>query len=135
MPALLILTEDHEAEVRWRATSALAAIPVTDGSVERLHELALHDDAELVRITAVESLRTLNAEPSKWIPSALMLLESDDRQIRIRAYRVLLECETHADAIRPRLEELLRDERRHVRDAARRLMWEWERVEDPPSTP
>lgn len=128
VPALLVLVDDQEAEVRMRAAAALAAIPSSNAAVDRLHEVATHDESEVVRITAVESLFRLDADASLTIPGALALLESEDRQVRIRAYRLLLENRTHADLILPRVEQLLQDERRYVRDTARRLLADWERT-------
>jgi HEAT repeat protein len=131
-PALLTLAQDNEAEVRRLAAVALVRVSGSADAVAALQSLAADDESELVRITAIESLRTLMAEPASWINAAIEVLRTDDRQVRIRAYRLLLEAREHADLILPRMMELEQDERRHVRDTARRFLEDWEAAEDSP---
>ncbi len=53
----------------------------------------------------------------------------EDRQLRIRGYRLLLELGEQAQPALPRLEELSRDPRPHVQDAARKALEQLGRVE------
>lgn len=131
-PALLTLAHDSDAEVRRLASVALVRVTGSADAVAALQTLATEDESELVRITAIESLRMLMAEPAITINAAFIVLQSDDRQVRIRAYRVLLECREHEDLILPRMMDLLGDERRHVRDTARRFLEGWENAGDSP---
>lgn len=135
VPALLVLAADQEAEVRRQSAVALARVPSSADVVAALERMTMNDDSEVVRITAVESLRTLEVDANSTIPPALALIECEDRQIRIRAYRLLLVYRDQAELILPRMTELLQDDRRYVRDTARRFLTDWERGEETSSTP
>ncbi|MBW3540229.1 MAG: HEAT repeat domain-containing protein [Planctomycetes bacterium] len=120
LPVLRELAEYDDAEVRWRAIEAIGRIePMaeTDGDAELL-DTALDDPDARVRIAAAEALWRLTGDASAVLPSLVEGLTNPARQIRVRAYRLLLELGPAARPAIVPLERLLEDDRPHVRRAA-----------------
>ena len=117
------LLVDEDAEVRWRAATSLGKIRPLAVSAAGPLKKALRDESAVVRICASESLWTIdNNNADQFIPTLLEELTNEDRQIRIRAYRLLISL---GDKARPSIEPLktlLSDDRPFVRQLARKTL-------------
>ncbi|WP_197443720.1 HEAT repeat domain-containing protein [Maioricimonas rarisocia] len=107
IPALLTLIEDQDVDVRWRAADALGRLPSGPPAVEEALEKAIAEDEPVVRITALESLWSLTRDAAQVAPIALRYLADEDRQIRIRAYRLLQSLGRRVSVVREQLEALV----------------------------
>lgn len=124
VPLLVHLLADEDAEVRWRAALALGKIgPPADAAASSL-KMALDDPHPEVRMHAIEALWAVQGDPATIIGPLLAEFVNEDRQIRIRAYRLLISLEEQAEPAKERLRELLTDERGFVRQVARQALEE-----------
>ena len=118
MPALSHLLSDEDAEVRWRAAASIGKIGrEAKQSAGALFKLASDDDA-VVRITAIEAAWYVAGDADVIAAFAIQKLTNPDRQIRIRAFRLLSKMGSAASRGLPQLDELLNDDRSYVRTAA-----------------
>jgi HEAT repeat protein len=91
VPRLVSLLEDRDAGVRWRAADALGRMgPLAAIDARGPLEQRLNDPDTVVRLSAAEALWTLTSEAGSVLDVALSLLSASDRQLRIRAYRLVL---------------------------------------------
>lgn len=79
-----------EAAVRWRIAAAISEIKSPRRDLLLALRRATSDPSELVRVASVESLAKLKAHRDTFLPPAIQLLTSEDRQIRMRAMRLAL---------------------------------------------
>ena len=122
VPLLTHLLVDEDADVRWRAAMSLGQIRPPAVSAEGPLKKALRDEVAVVRICAIESLWAINNNADQIMPTLLGELTNEDRQIRIRAYRLLISLGDNArPAIGP-LKTLLSDKRPFVRQLARKAL-------------
>jgi HEAT repeat protein len=75
-----------------------------------------------VRMHGAEALWSIQREAEPLIPMLLAEFASEDRQIRIRAYRLLLSMGEQAKTAVAPLRKLADDPRPHVRQAARKAL-------------
>jgi len=122
IPALVTLLQDQDVDVRWRAADALGLLPGNSPVVEQALDLALADDAPVVRITALESLWALSRNAARVAPIAVGYLTDDDRQIRIRAYRLLQSLGPRISVVRDQLQALADHPDAAVSHSAERLL-------------
>lgn len=103
-----------EAAVRWRVAAAMGTIksPRPDMLADLRGTTA--DPSEVVRMASVESLGKLRADRAVFIPVAIQLLTSNDRQIRMRAMRVVLSRQPLDTSETALLAELARHEDRRI---------------------
>lgn len=122
VPALIQLLNDSEEGVRSRSAEALgrmgtAARPALEALTDRLG-----DDSALVRIAVAEAIWKASSEALRVVPAIVRGLTEEDRQLRIRAFRLLMSMGRRAaPAIEP-LKALATDERGYVRDVARKAL-------------
>ena len=119
------LTADPDPEVRTRAASILGRMGrVARSAANSLHVL-LTDDMAGVRVRAMEAIWQINgtAEAGILVPHAIKALAEDDRQLRIRAYRLLVEIGQSAPkTVRNALEKIPDDASSAVRQAAKKIL-------------
>ncbi|HRX82302.1 MAG: HEAT repeat domain-containing protein [Planctomycetaceae bacterium] len=77
--------------VRWRMAVACGEIKAAPTNIVAAVQQLAADPEEIVRISAVESLNNLAAHRTQFLPTAIQLLTSEDRQIRMRAMRLIVE--------------------------------------------
>lgn len=94
LPQLLQLAEDEEEGVRWRAVRSLRELGIVKKEVTRVVEAGLSDQPR-VQIEAIEALAQFSAPEisDNVFTTALELLQNSDRQIAIRAMRLLVSVE------------------------------------------
>jgi HEAT repeat protein len=79
-----------DAAVRWRVAGAIGEIKMPPQELLVALRRVASDADDTVRLAAVESLGRLKDDPRTFLPAAIDLLTSDDRQIRMRAMRLVL---------------------------------------------
>jgi HEAT repeat protein len=125
-PALEQLLEDDDADIRWRCADALRRIgPAARETEDSLANLA-RDPSPLVRVVAAEALWAVADEVDPAASIAMSLFAEPDRNLRIRAHRLVVEI-AHASrdaALRVRLQELTSSEDARVQQAARQTLRE-----------
>lgn len=129
VPLLRGLTQDEDPEVRWRATAALGRMgkTVDNAAIADVQRL-LEDTDAVVRVTACETLWAMTADANRILSTLVRELTNPDRQIRIRAYRLLTTMGPDAKAAVAPVRKLLKDERSYVRQIARMTL---ERIDVP----
>ena len=119
------LLSDAEPAVRERAAGILARIGnPAKSSADELTE-RLRDDAAGVRMRAAEALWAIkrDAATQRLIPFLIDALAQDDRQLRIRAFRLLIEIGTaNRRAVTSALEASQDDPRTPVRQAVQKAL-------------
>ncbi len=119
------LLSDSESDVRERAAGILARLgKAAQSSADELTNL-LGDEDAAVRIRAAEALWSVerDADTKSLIPFLIEALAEDDRQLRIRAYRLLIEIGTaNQPAVIPALKASENDTRAPVRQAVRKAL-------------
>ena len=121
-PILIQLLQDADPEVRRRVATACRelgrAAPETVAAIEE----AAAQEAPLVRIAAIESLWAVTEDADRVVPLALAEMAHDDRQVRIRAVRLLESVGPKLNGWLPELRDLAADERTDVARAAQRVL-------------
>ncbi|MCA9121708.1 MAG: HEAT repeat domain-containing protein [Planctomycetaceae bacterium] len=79
-----------DPNVRWRIAFACGEIKSPPQIIVDAVSKAVLDSDELVSISAAESLGKIGTDRRDFIKAAIALLESDDRQIRMRAMRLIV---------------------------------------------
>lgn len=123
-PQLELLLRHSDAGARSRSAKALgelgeAARPL----VATLQELADNrDEAEIVRLHAAGALWKIEANADQVWPTAVALLASEDRPLRMQSLGLLLSLGDKAEAANPQLRELTRHPRRDVQVIAEQAL-------------
>lgn len=122
VPLLRKLIEDDDAEVRRHAARGLGQIGKPAAPAIDELDFALDDDDGWVRIYAAESLWKITRKPDRVVPAYVEELKNPNRQIRIKAYRLLRDLGKQAAGAKLGLQKLLSDKRPYVRAVARRAL-------------
>lgn len=122
MPILLKLVEDEDVSVKRRAVSRLGLMgDVAKPALDKL-DFALDDPDGWVRIHAAESIWKLTNDPDRVVAAYVEELKNPDRQIRIKAYRLLRALGPKAKSAAIPLKRMLTDGRGYVRSVAARAL-------------
>jgi HEAT repeat protein len=80
-----------DPNVRWRIAAACGELKSVPPSIVVALQNTLPDHDEVVRMATLEALSKLATTRDEYLPVAIQLLTSEDRQIRMRAMRLILE--------------------------------------------
>ncbi|MEZ6115637.1 MAG: HEAT repeat domain-containing protein [Pirellulaceae bacterium] len=94
MPMLTKLAEHSAAEIRWRVARSLGEPETSDSLANPLLAKLLQDGSQLVRIAAAESSQLRIEKNSQSLDVTIDLLRSDERQICMRAQRLLVQAQS-----------------------------------------
>jgi len=120
LPILQRYLQHPDADVRWRIVESIGAVrPRANSAQTNVLELLRRDTDERVKITACETLYEIRAERDEYVEPLIALLASSDRNIRMRAMKLLLRTGPPTSRDLSQLEALSRDSRSHVRNTAR----------------
>jgi HEAT repeat protein len=122
--ALRTLLADEDPAVRRHAAAALGEVLRKLPENAAALTAALDDADAVVRITAAESLWQTTRKADAFLPTVLDTLTAEDRQLRIRAYRLLLALGPAARPALPARQELANDPRPHIRQVAEKALSE-----------
>jgi HEAT repeat protein len=120
---------DRDPEVSWRAAQSLGKIGrVASSAVELLGD-KLNDENPLVRLSVCEAIWKITFEPKPIIPMLVGELTNPDRNLRMRAYQLLIGMGSKSRmAIEP-LKKLLDDKRGYVKSVAAKALEKLEAFE------
>ena len=130
--AVAVLTKlmnDPDPEVRWRVAQSLGKIGREASSAVELLSKRLQDENHLVRISACEALWKITFEPEPIISTLVGELTNPDRDLRMRAYQLLIGMGPKSRIAIPRLQKLLDDERGYVKSVAAKALAKIEAIE------
>ncbi len=82
--------EHPDPTVRWRIAAACGELKSPPLVIVAALRKSVSDPDEVVRIATLESLSKLAAGPDEFLPASIQLLTSDERQIRMRAMRLVV---------------------------------------------
>lgn len=120
LPMLERYLQHPAADVRWRIATSIGAVrPRARSAQTAVLQLLRGDSDEQVRITACETLYEIRAERDEYAEPLIDLLTSSDRNIRMRAMKLLLRTGPPEPRDLAHLEALQRDSRSHVRNTVR----------------
>jgi HEAT repeat protein len=123
-PVLQRMLKHEDVGVRWRAAQALGIMgePARPSARALKFALANKDEAEVVRLHAATSLWKLEADAAHVWPTAVELLASDDRNVRMQSLDLLVSLWPPAKAAAPQLHRLTHHPRREVRQIAEQAL-------------
>lgn len=124
LPSLRGLLADQDAGVRWRAIKSIRSIGTAGNETRAKLEACLNDVDAQVQAEAVEALWVITEDPTIIVPRLLRALQERDRNVRIRAYRFLLNHKGITEAAKAELREIAANGESHARTAARKLLAE-----------
>lgn len=116
------LLEHDDVEVQRRAARSLGKAGASAKTAIDELDFALDDPDGWVRIYAAESLWAIEQKTDRVVPAYVEELKNPDRQIRIKAYRLLRQLGPKAKSGTIALNKLLSDERGYVRSVAARAL-------------
>jgi HEAT repeat protein len=129
VPVLQRLLNDRDSEVRWRVAQSLGIIGREASSAAKPLGDTLTDENYLVRISVCEALWNITSEPEPIIPTLVGELENPDRNLRMRAYRLLIGMGPKSRIAIPRLKTMLDDDRGYVKSVAAKALAKLETFE------
>lgn len=103
LPMLQRYLQHPDAATRRYAARSIALMGKQAQPAVRTLIAALNDPDPPVRVTICESLYTTTAAPDAYIPQLIELLTCDDRQVRVRAMRLLIKL---GQLVQPHLDQL-----------------------------
>ncbi|MGH7127283.1 MAG: HEAT repeat domain-containing protein, partial [Planctomycetaceae bacterium] len=108
----------------FRRRSAIALGLMGPGANEAVPDLKplLDDEQPEIRMAAAEALWSITADATAVLPTAIRELQSEDRQMRMRAVRLFERMGPKARPAVEELQRLVRDDRPHVRQAAAKAL-------------
>jgi HEAT repeat protein len=123
VPVLRQYLQHERVELRQLAAEGLGQMGQGAASaVGQLLRCLDSDEQDLPRIACCEALHAIGVEPARYAEPLIALLASEDRQVRMRAMRLLV---TIGGQLGPYLESLRRmqnDPRPHARAVARKAL-------------
>lgn len=118
LPFLLKFLEEADAELRGRAASTLGRMGRQAVAAIRPLHTALGDSDPAVRLSAAEAVWRISSDAEAVLPVLLAGLTAEEREVRMRAYRLLVGMGPAAAPATPQLQKLAGDPRPSVRTAA-----------------
>lgn len=116
------LLTDEDPAVRWRAAMALGQLRrLAISAVPALRD-ATADVSPMVRMESIEALWRITGKADVVLPGLLETLTVADRQVRIRAFRLLVQLGPQALPAAGPLRRLLKDDRSYVRQVAKKAL-------------
>jgi HEAT repeat protein len=116
------LLTDEDPAIRWRAAMALGQLRrLAISAVPALRD-ATADVSPIVRMESIEALWHVTGKADVVLPGLLETLTVADRQVRIRAFRLLVQLGPQALPAAGPLRRLLKDDRSYVRQVAKKSL-------------
>jgi HEAT repeat protein len=131
--ALRGLLTDPDGTVRRMAARGIANLPRAEPDTIYALRHALHDAELAVQLATAEAWNRLSLDRTPLLAVVLKGLTVEDRQLRVGAYRLLMELGPDARGLLPDLRRLEHDPRSHVRQAARKAIEQLSRATDAPA--
>jgi HEAT repeat protein len=124
LPLLQQLLQHDDEGVRWRSADALGTMgEAAAPAIVALRALATDDqETDIVRLHAAQSLWSIDAKADHVWPTAVSLMMSPDRTVRMESVDLLLSLGKQAKLAEPQLREMSRSERREVRQIAEQTL-------------
>jgi len=116
--AVRFLLDDSDPEVRWRAADAVPHLLQDRLSCQARLTQMLQDPQPDIRLHAAESLWRITGRGEPVVGTLLAGLQDSDRQLRIRALRILVDMSPSHPQVAEHLRMLLKHSNPKVRQAA-----------------
>jgi HEAT repeat protein len=119
LPILLRYLEHPDVAVRWRVAKSIGEVRPRANTAQTAVVGLLSDADEHLRVTACETLYEIRADRERYVEPLINLLASSDRDVRMRAMKLLIRTGPPTSRDLSQLEALRLDPRSHIRNTAR----------------
>ena len=119
LPILLRYLEHPDVAVRWRVAKSIGDVRPRANTAQAAVLSLLLDEDEHLRVTACETLYEIRTDRERYVEPLINLLASSDRDVRMRAMKLLIRTGPPTSRDSSQLEVLQLDPRSHVRNTVR----------------